>query len=92
MASKNEREQDGTPIWHRVLPFFAALGMALVTYWALRGTWTGAPELAPYVGTSAEMMRMLIILTIPISPTTWIILGLLYLGVRMNADVIPHSS
>lgn len=74
---------------HRLLPFVAAIGTTAITYVALRDTWMRAPEVAPYVGTSAETIRLLIVLTLPISPTLWAVVALLYIGVRMNRDVIP---
>lgn len=73
----------------RLLPFLAAVGTAAVTYAALRDTWMRAPEVAPYVGTSAETIRLLILVLTPISPTAWLVVGLLYLGIRTNRDVIP---
>lgn len=88
-GDSGEDDEGSTPLVYRVLPFLAAIGAALFIYDALRGTWINAPQMAPHVGTSPEMMRLLIVLMVPISPTTWMILAMLYLGLRMNRDVLP---
>lgn len=73
----------------RVLPFLGAFVTAAVTYAGLRDTWIRAPAVAPYVGTSAETIRLLILVLVPISPPAWIVVGLLYFGVRKNRDLLP---
>lgn len=80
------------PILLRVVPFLAAAGAAGFTYWALRSVWDSAPEMAPHVGTSAETMRTMILVMVPISPTTWMVLLMLYFGVRANADLLAGDS
>lgn len=77
-------------ILYRVVPFLAALGAIAFTYAALRGTWRNAAEMATYVGASAETIRLLIVLMIPIAPTTWMVVVMLYLGVRANRDLLPN--
>lgn len=96
MASESRPDADGSrsrgsvgEFLYRVGPFLAAIGTIAFTYAALRGTWRNATEMAPYVGTSAETVRLLIVLMVPISPTTWMVLAMLYLGIRANRDVLP---
>lgn len=76
----------------RIVPFVAAAGAAGFTYAALRSTWINAPEMAPHVGASAETMRAMILLTIPISPTTWMVIAMVYLGLRANTDLLSRGT
>jgi len=76
----------------RVVPFVAALGAAGFTYAALESMWNSAPSMAPYVGTTAETMRLVILLAVPISPTTWMVLAMVYLGLRANADLLSRGA
>lgn len=79
-------------ILFRIVPFLGAAGAAGFTYWALRNTWINAPEMAPHVGTSAETMRALIVLMVPISPTTWMVVAMIYLGIRANSDLLSRKA
>lgn len=76
----------------RILPFLAAAGAAGFTYAALKSLWDTAPEMAPHVGTTAETMRTMIILTVPISPTTWMVVAMVYLGIHANTDLLSRGA
>jgi hypothetical protein len=76
----------------RVVPFVAALGAVGFTYAALESVWTSAPSMAPHVGTTAETIRLLILLMLPISPTTWMVVAMVYLGLRANTDLLSGKA
>lgn len=88
MASEERSQPLGLAV--RLFPFVTAIVATAFTYWGLRSVWVQAPEMAPYVGTSAETMRLLLILTLPVSPAVLMILGMLCLGVRLNQGLIPR--
>lgn len=72
----------------RVVPFVAAVAATAATYWGVRDVWTRAPDVAPHVGITAETMRLLVLALLPLSPTVWMIVAMLYLGLQVNSDVL----